>query len=59
MIELKNIYKSFNSNIVLNNLSIKVNSGEIYGLLGRILMENLPLLICYLDSYIRIVVSSL
>ena len=34
MIELKNIYKSFNSNIVLNNLSIKVNSGEIYGLLG-------------------------
>ena len=58
MIELKNIYKSFNSNIVLNNLSIKVNSGEIYGLLEAN-VENLPLLICYLDSYIRIVVSSL
>ena len=34
MIELKNIYKSFNGNIVLNNLSLEVNSGEIYGLLG-------------------------
>ena len=34
MIELKNIYKNFNGNVVLNNLSLKVNSGEIYGLLG-------------------------
>ena len=34
MIELKNIYKGFNGNVVLNNLSLKVNSGEIYGLLG-------------------------
>jgi len=34
MIELKNIYKSFNGNIVLNDLSLEVNSGEIYGLLG-------------------------
>ena len=34
MIELKNICKSFNGNIVLNNLSLEVKSGEIYGLLG-------------------------
>lgn len=34
MIELKNIHKSFNGNIVLKNLSLKVKSGEIYGLLG-------------------------
>ena len=34
MIELKNIHKSFNGNIVLNNLSLEVKSGEIYGLLG-------------------------
>lgn len=34
MIELENIHKSFNGNIVLKNLSLKVKSGEIYGLLG-------------------------
>ena len=34
MIQLKNIHKKFNNKIALNNLSIEVNSGEIYGLLG-------------------------
>ena len=34
MIEIKNIYKTFNKNTVLNNLSLVVKSGEIYGLLG-------------------------
>ena len=34
MIQLKNICKSFNGNLVLNNLSLEVKSGEIYGLLG-------------------------
>ena len=34
MIELKNICKSFHGNVVLNNLSLEVKSGEIYGLLG-------------------------
>ena len=34
MIEIKNVYKTFNKNTVLNNLSLEVKSGEIYGLLG-------------------------
>ena len=34
MIQLKNIYKSFNGNLVHNDLSLEVKSGEIYGLLG-------------------------
>ncbi|MBE50228.1 MAG: ABC transporter ATP-binding protein [Flavobacteriales bacterium] len=34
MIKLKNICKSFDEKIVLNNLNIEVKSGEIYGLLG-------------------------
>ena len=34
MIEIKNVYKTFNKNTVLNNLSLVVKSGEIYGLLG-------------------------
>ena len=34
MIQLKNIHKKFKDKIALNNLSIKVKSGEIYGLLG-------------------------
>ena len=34
MIEIKNVYKTLNKNTVLNNLSLEVKSGEIYGLLG-------------------------
>ena len=34
MIHLKNINKSFNNKIALKNLNLKINSGEIYGLLG-------------------------
>ena len=34
MIEIKNVYKTFNKNTVLNNLSLEVKSGEIYVLLG-------------------------
>ena len=30
MIEIKNVYKTFNKNTVLNNLSLEVKSGEIY-----------------------------
>ncbi|XVL44871.1 ABC transporter ATP-binding protein [Staphylococcus equorum] len=34
MIILKNISKNYNSQTVLKNVSIEINSGEIYGLLG-------------------------
>ena len=34
MIEIKNVYKSFGKKRVLNNLSIKIEKGEIYSLLG-------------------------
>ena len=34
MIQLKNIHKKFNEKIALNNLTLEVNNGEIYGLLG-------------------------
>ncbi len=34
MIQLKNICKKFKNKIALNDLSLEVNSGEIYGLLG-------------------------
>ena len=34
MFEIKNISKSFNKKIVVNNLSISMNENKIYGLLG-------------------------
>ena len=34
MIKLNNIYKRFNDKVALEDLSLEVNSGEIYGLLG-------------------------
>ena len=34
MIEIKNEYKNFGSERVLNNLTIKIRKGEIYVLLG-------------------------
>lgn len=34
MLEIKNISKSFNGNLVLDNVSFKVEDGEIYGLIG-------------------------
>ena len=34
MIQLKNIDKKFKDKIALDNLSLEVKSGEIYGLLG-------------------------
>lgn len=34
MIKLQNISKSFKNEKALDNLSLNVNSGEIYGLLG-------------------------
>jgi ABC-2 type transport system ATP-binding protein len=34
MIQLKNINKKFKDNVALDNLSLEVKSGEIYGLLG-------------------------
>ena len=34
MIKLQNITKSFKDKKALDNLSLSVNSGEIYGLLG-------------------------
>ena len=34
MIKLQNISKSFKNEKALDNLSLSVNSGEIYGLLG-------------------------
>ena len=40
MIEIKNVYTSFGKKRVLNNLSIKIEKGEIYGLLGANGAEN-------------------
>ena len=34
MIQLKNIVKKFKDKTALDNLTLKVNGGEIYGLLG-------------------------
>lgn len=34
-IELRNVYKSFGDKKVIKNISLKINSGKIYGLLGR------------------------
>ncbi len=34
MIQLKNIHKKFNKKVALNDLTLEVNAGEIYGLLG-------------------------
>jgi len=34
MIQLKNIYKKFKNKVALDSLSLEVQSGEIYGLLG-------------------------
>ena len=34
MIQLKNIHKKFKDKVALNDLSLEVKSGEIYGLLG-------------------------
>lgn len=34
-IELKNIVKEFNHNVVLKDINLKFNSGTIYGLIGR------------------------
>ena len=34
MISIQNITKTFNSNTAINNLSLEIKEGEIYGLLG-------------------------
>ena len=34
MIEIKNITKKFKNHTVLNDLTLSVNTGEVYGLLG-------------------------
>lgn len=34
-IEIKNVYKSFKNNEVLNNINITLETGKIYGLYGR------------------------
>ena len=34
MIVIKNITKTFNDNTAVNNLSLEIKEGEIYGLLG-------------------------
>ncbi|XWO13566.1 Methionine import ATP-binding protein MetN [Candidatus Hepatincola sp. Pdp] len=34
MIEFFNVYKSFGSNEVLSNINFKINTGEIYGIIG-------------------------
>ena len=33
-IELNNLYKTFGNNVVLDNVTLKIKKGEIYGLLG-------------------------
>ena len=35
MIELKNVYKKFGENVVLNNINVKFTKNNIYGLIGR------------------------
>lgn len=34
-IEIKNLCKKFNDNLVLNNINLTLNSGKIYGFVGR------------------------
>ncbi|WP_215826567.1 ATP-binding cassette domain-containing protein [Spiroplasma endosymbiont of 'Nebria riversi'] len=34
LIEFNNVYKQYQDNLVLNNITLKVNSGEIYALVG-------------------------
>ena len=53
MIKLQNISKSFKNEKALDNLSLSVNSGEIYGLLGANgagKSTTLNLLLGFLDS---------
>lgn len=33
-IDIKNLSKSFENNIVLDNVSLSINKGDIYGILG-------------------------
>lgn len=35
MIEIINVSKKFGRNTVLKNVSLKINRGEIYGLVGK------------------------
>ena len=35
VIELKNINKSFDNNKVIKNISLSLNEGKIYGLIGK------------------------
>ena len=39
MIKLQNISKSFKNEKALDNLSLRVNSGEIYGLLNYLFLS--------------------
>ena len=34
-IDIDNLVKSFQKNVILNSINLKVNSGNIYGITGR------------------------
>ncbi|MCR4943686.1 MAG: methionine ABC transporter ATP-binding protein [Clostridium sp.] len=53
MIEIKNVYKSFGQTDVLENISININEGEIYGIIGHSGAGKSTLLRCIngLESY--------
>ena len=35
MIEIRNVCKSFKNNIILNDINMKLEEGNIYGFVGR------------------------
>ncbi|MGN1295318.1 MAG: ABC transporter ATP-binding protein [Bacilli bacterium] len=35
VLEIKNVTKSYNKNIILNNISMTINKGDIYGFIGK------------------------
>ena len=49
MIEIKNIYKSFQYKVIFQNYSLKINDGEFIVLLGKVVVERAQFLISLVD----------
>ena len=39
VIEIKNLVKRYNGNLAVDNVSMKIKRGEIYGLLGQMVLQ--------------------